>query len=404
MKQAALLLVGFCCIAHRGCERVFTILAAPFRFLSGERKYIILFLYVPVMIVLQSCHSSKTESEKKPVAEMAATEVFIAHKGKLSSSLKLPGELIAFQQVDIYAKVNSFVKKLNVDVGSEVKAGQLLATMEAPEINSQLAGAESRLQSMEALYIASKANYDRLLETSKTPGTISPNDLDIALAKKNSDNAQLQSAKSAYKEIADNRNYLEIRAPFAGMITVKNVSAGAIVGPSGKGSDLPLFTLQQQKQLRLTVAVPEVYTSYLNDKSEVSFTVKSFPAQKFIARIKRLAGALDTRLRSERIEMDVDNKDKKLLPGMIAEITIPLPAKDSVFIVPKSAVVNSTEKVFIVKVENGKARRIFVEKGREVDGKIEVYGNLSVADTLLKNATEETRENSTVTNLKLSNQ
>ncbi|MES1214034.1 MAG: efflux RND transporter periplasmic adaptor subunit [Bacteroidota bacterium] len=406
MSQASVLLLSFCCLVPLIAGYVLNSIqqrqatSTVIYLLRLKRNYI---LFLPLAIcLLQGCHSSKKEEEeKKPAAEIASTEIFLAGKGKLSSTLKLPGELIAFQQVDIYAKVNSFVKKLNVDVGSEVNAGQLLATMEAPEINSQLAGAESRLQSMEALYIASKANYDRLLETSKTPGTISPNDLDFALAKKNSDNAQLQSAKSAYKEIADNRNYLEIRAPFSGVITTRNVSAGAIVGPSGKGSDLPLFTLQEQKHLRLSVAVPEVYTSYLNDKSEVSFSVKSYPNQNFTAKVKRLAGALDLRLRSERIEMDVENKDNKLMPGMIAEITIPLPAKDSAFIVPKTALVNSTEKNFIVKVTNGKAQHIFVEKGREADGKIEVYGNISPADTLLKNATEEVRENTKLTNLKL---
>ena len=365
---------------------------------------ILYFSLLIITIVFQSCNSTKAKEEENPVAEVTVNEVFLAEKGRLTSSLELPGELTAFQQVDIYAKINSFVKKLNVDVGSVVSQGQLLATLEAPEINSQLAGAESRLQSMEALYIASKANYDRLLETSKTPGTVSPNDLDIALAKKNSDNAQFQAAKSAYKEIADNRNYLEIRAPFSGVITVRNVSAGAIVGPSGKGSDLPLFTLQEQKRLRLAVAVPEIYTSYLSDKGEVSFMVRSFPDQKFTAKIKRLAGALDARLRSERIEMDVENHDRKLLPGMIAEIIIPLPAKDSVFIVPKTAVVNSTEKIFIVKVVDGRARRIYVEKGREADGRMEVFGNIAPADTLLKNASEETRENSVLANLKLTGQ
>jgi RND family efflux transporter MFP subunit len=356
---------------------------------------------VVIMFLLQSCQSTGKENEKIPAPEVAPTQVFLVQKGMLSSSLKLPGELIAFQQVDIYAKVNSFVKKLSVDVGSEVKAGQLLATMEAPELNSQAAAAESRLQSMEAIFIASKANYGRLLETSKTPGTISPNDLDMALAKMNSDNAQWQAAKSAYREIVDNRNYLEIRAPFSGMITARNVSAGAIVGPSGKGSDLPLFTLQELHHLRLAVSVPEINTSYLNDKTEVSFTVKSFPSQKFIARIKRLAGALDTRFRSERIEMDVDNRDKKLLPGMIAEITIPLPAKDSTFLVPKSAVVNASEKIFVVKVEQGKARQILVDKGREANGWTEIFGKLAPSDTLLLNATEETRENTTLSTLKL---
>ena len=244
----------------------------------------------------------------------------------MSSSLQIPGELIAYQQVDLYAKVNSFVKKLYVDVGSEVKEGELLATMEAPELGSQLAGAESNIKSREAIYLASKANYDRLLETSKTPGTISPNDLEQAAARKNSDFAQFQAAQAAYKEIAETQNYLQIRAPFSGVITARNVNPGAYVGPSGKGSELPLFNLQEQKKLRLVLSVPEAYTGYLNHKDEVSFTVKSLPDRPFKAIIKRLSGSIDSRLRSQRVEMDVINNDKKLLPGMVAEVNLPLPA------------------------------------------------------------------------------
>lgn len=360
----------------------------------------ILFVNITLLAatMLQSCHSSSKEEqpESDPTAKAPAYKVTTVEKGRLSSTLEIPGELVAFQQVDLYSKVNSFVKKMYVDVGSEVKAGQLLATMEAPEINSQLTGAESRLKSVEALYTASKAYYNRLLETSKTPGTISPADLDAALAKQNSDYAQLEAAKAAYREITDNKNYLEIRAPFSGVISARNVSAGAYVGPSGKGSELPVFILQEQKHLRLVVAVPEAYTGYLSSGSEVDFTVKSFPGKSFKAKVTRMAGVLDNRLRSERVEMDVINTDKKLLPGMVAEIKLTLPAKDSTFIVPQSAVVNSPERIFVVKVNNGKAEWVTVHKGRESDGKAEVYGDLNAGDILVEKATEEIRNGSAV--------
>jgi len=348
-----------------------------------------------MMSVFSSCSSSKTR-EEKPEEKTAATKIVIARVGHLSSTLEIPGELIAFQQVDLYAKVTSFVKKMQVDVGSEVKTGQLLAVLEAPEINSQLSGAASRLQSMEAVYIASKSNYNRLVETSQTPGTISPNDLDIALSKATSDSATLQSAKAAYREVDQNKNYLEIRAPFNGVITARNVSAGAYVGPSGKGSEMPLFTLQEQKHLRLTVSVPELYTGFLSNKSEVGFMVRSMPGQKFTARVNRMSGALDVRYRSEKIEMDVNNEDKKLLPGMVAEINIPLFGKDSAFIIPSSALVNSTEKLAVITVKNGKAHWVRVARGRDADGNVEVYGKLKEGDTLVYKATEEVRDGSTL--------
>jgi membrane fusion protein, multidrug efflux system len=351
--------------------------------------------------VWQSCKSSNGETSKNAITEeVAATEVVPLQKGRLSSSLQMPGELIAFQQVDLYAKVNSFVKKLYVDVGSEVKAGQLLATMEAPELNAQLSAAQSRLKSQEALYIASKTNYDRLYETSKTPGTISQNDLDQAMAKMNSDRAQLEAAKASYREVTDTRNYLEIRAPFNGMITTRNVNAGAYVGPSGKGSEFPLFTLQEQKKLRLVIFVPEAYTGYVSEQDKVNFTVNAFPNQPFTAHVKRLAGALDSRLRSQRIEMDVMNDARKLLPGMVATVQIPLSTKDSAFIVPKTAVVNSQERIFVIRVLNGKSDWVDVKKGRETDGKLEIYGDLNAGDRIVRTASEEIRNGSPVVRVK----
>jgi RND family efflux transporter MFP subunit len=302
--------------------------------------------------------------------------------------------------VDIYAKVSSFVKKLHVDVGSEVREGQLLATMEAPELTSQLVTSESRLKSFEALYAASKANYERLLETSKTPGTVSQNDLDVALAKQRSDLAQLDAARSASREITDNRNYLEIRAPFSGIISARNVSTGAYVGPSGKGSEFPLFTLVEQRKLRLVVSVPEQYTSYLKNQSEVTFKVKSLPNQSFPAKVTRLAGALDTRLRSQRTEMDVVNTDRKLLPGMIAEVSIPLSGAANTFAVPKSAVLNSTQGTYVIKVVDRKAVWVPIKTGSSSADKTEIFGEVKEGDVIVKIANEEIRDNSDLKNVK----
>ncbi len=355
---------------------------------------------------ISGCHSEENAEKKKSETTPAAdpvTNVFLLKKGRLSSSLQIPGELIPYQQVDLYAKVNSFVKKLYVDVGSEVKEGELLATMDDPELGSQLESAESAVKSREAIYLASKANYDRLVETSKTPGTISPNDLEQAVARKNSDYAQLQAAQSAQREISQTENYLQIRAPFNGVITARNVNPGAYVGPSGKGSEFPLFNLQEQKKLRLVLSVPEAYTSYLSQKNAVSFTVKSLPNQPFKAVINRLSGSIDSRLRSQRVEMDVINNDKKLLPGMVAEVNLPLPAADSTFIVPKTAVVNSTESVYVIRVVNNQTQKVEIKTGRDANDLIEIYGNLNEGDHLLFTPSDEIKNGTVLKNLKTVN-
>jgi membrane fusion protein (multidrug efflux system) len=346
-------------------------------------------------ILLFGCKRSLNGNEQQNSVQ-PVIENFPLKRGKISSSMTIPGELVSFRDVDLYAKVSSFCKQLYVDVGTEVRDGQLLALMEAPEIVSQLATARSRVEALTATSKASKANYERLLETSKTPGTISQNDLDQALGKSNSDYAQLEAAQSAQKEISIMQSYLEIRAPFDGIISARNVSLGAYVGPSGKGSEFPMFTLNEQKRLRLVVYIPEAYTSYLHLNDEIRFDVKAYPNDIFTGKVKRLAGALDKRLRAQRIEIDVINENKKLLPGMIAEVEFSLATNFNTFVVPSSALVNSTEKVFVIRITNKKAEWVDVKKGMEINGQVEIFGPLSVGDQLVTSASEEIRDGSDV--------
>lgn len=349
-------------------------------------------------VLLYSCGASGTNEHKSqsPVTP-AGIPAILASQGSLNAHVRIPGELQAFQQVDLYAKISSFVSRLYADVGSEVKAGQLLATLEAPELSAQQNAAASRLKSQEAIYIASKATYERLLQTSQTPGTISPNDLELAHARQQSDLAQLEAARASFREVTDTRNYLQIRAPFNGTISARNVSAGAYVGPTGKGSELPIFTLVEQKKLRLVVSVPESYTGNLDKSGEVRFTVQSLPGDTFTARIARTAGALDNRLRAQRVEMDVENNSKKLLPGMVAEIAVPLQTNAATINVPTSAILNSTLGVFVIRVNSGTAKWIPVQAGTSNGERTEVTGNINPLDTLVKKATEEIRNGQSIT-------
>ena len=370
--------------------------------ITKNKFYTALTLLAISAAFFSSCGPDKKEKEEQAqtikqddAIDSPAVVLATVNKGKLEANISVPGELLPYQEVDLYAKVNSFVKKLWVDIGSQVHQGQLLVTLEAPEINSQLAEAESHVKQMEAIYYASKATYDRLYNTSKIPGTVSQNDLEQADAKKNSDLANVEAAKSSYKEMAANLNYLEIRAPFDGVISARNVNTGAYVGPGGKGTD-PLLVLQDQYRMRLVVSVPENYTGGLSDKNKVNFTVQALPNQRFTAQIKRLAGALDEKLRSERLEMDVYNTDHKLLPHMYADVNVPLPTHDSTLFVPKTAVVTSTEKVFVIKVVNHHAQWVEVKKGVESGDVMEIYGNLQKGDQVVKKASDEIRDGSAV--------
>lgn len=363
-----------------------------------NKAFIALTFLFAATAFLSACGPNKDEKEaqqqtleQENAIDTPAVVPVTVKKGKLTSNITVPGELQPYNTVSLYAKINSYVKNLYVDIGSQVHQGQLLATLEAPEINSQLDEAKSRIQQNKAVYYADKATYDRLYNTSKTPGTISQNDLEQARAKVLSDSANVEAAKSQLKQVAANLNYLQIRAPFDGVITLRNINPGTYVGP-GSGTNQPLFVLEDHKRLRLVISVPEAFTGGLNGKTHVTFTVRELQGQTFEAEVKRLAGALDERLRSERLEMDVYNDKGNLLPNMYADVNVPLPNRDSAFVLPKTAVVTSTEKVFVITIVNNHAKWVDVQKGFAVQDQMEVYGDLHAGDQVVKTGTDEIRD------------
>jgi RND family efflux transporter MFP subunit len=355
-------------------------------------------LLIAVTAVSISCSKSSSDSSESSTTELVkpSVEMITLKKDTLESRMTIPGELIANQQVDLYAKVSGFVKELKVDIGSKVKTGQVLIVLEAPEMVAQLSAAQSRLKSQEATYTASLANYNRLFEVSNTPGTVSQNDLEQAEARKNADMANFEAAKASYKEVNDVKDYLVIRAPFDGTISARNINVGAYVGPNGRGSELPALTLQQQDRLRLVVSVPEAYTGYLKNGDEVEFKVRAIPSSNFKARLVRLSGALDLKFRSQRVEADIPNTDGKFLAGTVADVTLTMRSSQNSFTVPNSTVVSTSEGSFVVRVVGRKAQRVPVSKGLQFSGSIEVFGDLSFGDTLLRKGNEEVKDGAEV--------
>ncbi|MHB8206537.1 efflux RND transporter periplasmic adaptor subunit [Mucilaginibacter sp.] len=343
--------------------------------------------------LLASCQSKQ---QAAVVTQPNTVPAFSLKEGTLNTTMSIPGVLQPYQTVDLYAKVNGFIKVMTVDIGSVVHKGQLLMTLDAPEMTAALKQSQEDLHSKEAIYRGSKANYDRLLSTSKKPGTISPNDLDMSHAKMSADSASLLAAKSAYQLAADLKDYLEVRAPFDGVISSRNVYPGAYVTPSDKSSNKPMLTLQEQTKLRLVVDVPEAATGYFTDKGTVHFTVKTLPGKQFTAMVNRMAGSMDETLRTEQMQMDIVNNDKQLLPGMFAQVNLQLSNAQKNFIVPQSAVTENSQRIFVIRVVNNKAQWVNIQKGRETADSLEVYGNLKAGDVLISNATDEMKNGTTV--------
>lgn len=340
-------------------------------------------------LLLSACN---TQQEKVQEASAPTYELIYPSEDRKVSDLNLPGELQPYYQVDLYAKVSGFVQKVLVDVGTEVQKGQLLALLDAPEMKAQISAGAARLQSQEAQYAASTATLKRLEVTNKTPGTIAPIELELARAKEQGDKAQLEAARSAFKELQEMQSYLEIRAPFSGAVVSRNVAPGAFVGPSGKGSESPLFTLVQNQNLRLVIHLPESYSGSLPSSTPIKFTVPSQPGKTFEGTIARNAQVLDEKLRSQRLEVDVNNLERKLIPGMVAQVKLPLQGRAQEVSIPKTALLHATKGTYVIKVIHGNAKWEAVRPGLGTDSTVMVYGDLKPSDPLVRYASEEVRD------------
>lgn len=309
----------------------------------------------------------------------------------LASNVRLPGQLKPFEEVNIYGKVNGFVRNVLVDRGSWVRKGQVLITLDAPEMQSALQSAMSKYVHAQENAAASKEKYRRLNEAAKEEGAVAPLDLDVALSRMKADDAIVMSEQSNVESMKNVENYLTIVAPFNGVIIQRNVSSGALVGPGSKTGDQPMLVLQNLEKLRMEVYIPETYVDKVDLKSPVSFVLNAIPGEERKARISRVANAL-TNLRSEAIEIDLDNANQQLKPGMYAEVKIPLLSESKSLLIPNNAIVRSTERQYVIAVRGGTARFVNIQEGLHTKDSTEVFGGLAGGDEIVLHATDEIPE------------
>ncbi|MVX35092.1 efflux RND transporter periplasmic adaptor subunit [Myroides sp. LoEW2-1] len=355
-------------------------------------------VYIAILslIVLAGCNKKEeqpVQANEQQQMNMMLTETFELKKSNPHVKLQLPAEIRADQRTEIFAKVNSYVTDLKVDIGDRVKKGQVLMILNAPELQAQVLSAEAKYKAQEANYISSKATYDRTLKANQTQGAIAPDFLEQITAKMLADQAQLNALKAAYQEVKSIDQYLVIKAPFDAVVTSRQVDVGAYVGPMNK---TPLLIVEDTNKLRLNLSISEANTPYLQMGDTVSFTVRTMPQDRFKAIITRKAGSLDLKLRSEQVQADLDNSKGLLKPNMIADAVVQLKAKQASFFVPKSALVESNLGLYLIENKAGIAHHHKVRKGRTMPMMIEVFGDLHEGMRMLKMATEEIADGSKI--------
>lgn len=345
---------------------------------------------VILVSVIAACNQKpQTIKSEQETIKIDTVKVFVLRLDSAQKIISFPGELKPNENALIRAKVQGYIRKLNVDIGSKVRKGQILALIDAPEINSRVQELNSKVKASYSRYLSSKDYYDRLSNASKTDGVIAESELqhfkDQMLAEQSEYNAALFSASSV-KQIG---NYLAIVAPYSGTITKRNIDEGSFVG---NPNEQPLFELEDNSVLRLQVAIPEVYTGSVLLGNTEDLVTPAFPDKKFKAKLVRKSGSIDIATRSEIWEFEVPNANRELKAGSYADVKLHFIRPKPTFVVPGSAVVSTLEKKFVIKVTNETAQWVDVRAGFNMGDKQEIFADLNVGDTLVSKANAELKE------------
>ena len=359
-----------------------------------------------------SCRQDTSSTTSAATQTVPQLEVATVKSQKLSTTERLPAELVPYESVDLYAKETGFVRSIRVDRGSKVKEGELIAELEAPELVAQRAqanaafqSAESQLAAGQAKLAADQATYQHMSAAAKVPGVVAANDLEIAQRTAQADQANVaalektaQAAHESLRSVTQLESYLNITAPFDGQVTTRYVHPGALVGPAGgSGAMTPIVHIQTLTRHRMVVPVPEYNVAGIPEGTEVSFTVPSYPGRVFHAPIARISRAVDIKTRTMPVELDVRDPHAELDPGTFCEVSWPVRRAYSTLFVPASAVANDLERAFVIRVSNNRVEWVEVKTGAKSGNLIEVFGDLKEGDGVAVRGTDQLRPGTSVT-------
>ena len=352
-------------------------------------KYLTL-AFIATLLLASSSNPDSAKQAATPPAKNDSVKVFVLKSGLIEKQISLPGELLPKERVEIRPKLVGYVRQLKVDIGSVVKKGQVIVTIDAPEVRSRLGEGTGKVNAAKAKYQSSSDTYTRILQASKTKGVVSASELQKARSQMQADSADHEAQRFVYESYKQVGDYLAITAPFDGTITQRNVNEGAFVGgPNEK----PIVVIEDNRTLRLRVAVPEALSGVGLKANKVLFTTKANPTRKFEATLARRSGSIDVNTRSEIWEFEVNNTDHVLKPGSFATVALNINRDAPTFTVPFSAVVTTLERKFVIRLNQDSSRWIDVSQGINLADRVEIFGQLQAGDTIVLRANEEIKAN-----------
>ena len=337
----------------------------------------------------------ETNQELAAVAATAGKKTVIVvtpTEGASEPEITLPGNIEANQMASIYSRVDGYLKRWYVDIGDHVQEGQVLADVEAPQIDASLRMAQAQLELADANLRLAQTNSARSRELFQNRVN-SQQELDTVLANEQVQEATRDNAAASLTSAQDLKDFEQIRAPFAGTITARYVDIGSLV-TSGSGRTVQkLFDLAQSDPVRVFVNVPQTSVNYLKPGGSATVTVAEFPGQNFPGKITRNAGALDLASRTLLLEIEVPNSDRRLYSGMYARVQFTLQNPTPTLLLPDTAIQIDAKgiRVFVVD-SSGKIQVRPITLGRDFGTKSEILTGITATDRVVRNPTEGLHE------------
>ncbi|HEV2436809.1 MAG TPA: efflux RND transporter periplasmic adaptor subunit [Verrucomicrobiae bacterium] len=304
----------------------------------------------------------------------------------LFKQVAIPAEFRPYEEVELHAKVSGYVKNMNVDFGDKVKAGQLLATLEVPELGDELSNAQATEKKAEADYSNAHLAYTRLLAVNQAhPNLVAQQDLDNAAANDQATAAAIAAAKADVRKYHTLVNYTQITAPFDGVVTRRFADPGALIqaGTSSDTQSLPLVRVSDNYRLRLDFPVTVDYVKDIRLGDSVAVSVESLNGKIFTGTISRFTDDVSENTRTMITEIEVPNPDLKLVPGMYATVTLKVEKRPHALAIPIEAVVGEKPPLVYVVNRNHQIEKRPVKLGLETPDKYEVLSGLREGDLVV---------------------
>ena len=321
---------------------------------------------------------------RQETLDQSVPTVAVIHpkRGSMKDEIVLPGNIQAFVDAPIYARTSGYLKKWYTDIGTRVKTGQLIAEIESPEVDQQLAQARADLATANANMRLAEITMNRDLGLLKLEA-IAKQDVDNATGAWEADKAVVQSQAANVKRLEQLVAFEKVTAPFDGVITARNTDIGMLINSGNGGTAQELFRMATTDKLRVFVSVPQTHSRAAVAGVNAELTLTEFPGRRFIGKIARNAGSIDPSTRTLLTEVDIDNTSGALLPGAYAEVHLKLPTESPALLLPVTALIFRSEGLRVAIVKDGKADLVTVTLGRDFGTQVEVTSGITEHDEVI---------------------